>query len=44
MKNYRFIADDDTSNFCYRITEGISNGWQLYSETKMIFDLLGRCD
>ena len=38
MKGYRFITDDDTSNFCHRVTEAISNGWQLYGETKMTFD------
>ena len=38
MKAYRFITDDDTSQFCRRVTEALSNGWKLYSEPKMSFD------
>ena len=38
MKGYRFITDDDTSKFCLRVTEALSNGWKLYGETKMTFD------
>ena len=39
MKGYRFITNDDTSEFCHRVTEAISNGWTLYGEPKMIFDI-----
>ena len=38
MKGYRFITDDDTSQFCHRVTEALSNGWKLYGEPKMTFD------
>jgi len=38
MKGYRFIIDNDTSEFCYRVTEALSNGWILHGESKMIFD------
>ena len=38
MKGYRFITNDDTSEFCHRVTEAISNGWKLYGEPKMTFD------
>ena len=38
MKGYRFISDDDTSEFCHRVTEALSSGWKLYGEPKMIFD------
>ena len=38
MKAYRFITDDDTSQFCHRVTEALSNGWKLYGEPKMSFD------
>ena len=38
MKGYRFITDDDTSKFCHRVTEALSNGWKLHGEPKMIFD------
>ena len=39
MKGYRFITNDDTSEFCHRVTEAISNGWTLYGEPKMTFDI-----
>ena len=38
MKGFRFITDDDTSEFCHRVTEALSNGWTLYGETKMTYD------
>jgi len=38
VKAYRFITDDDTSKFCHRVTEALSNGWKLYGEPKMTFD------
>jgi len=38
MKAYRFITDDDTSEFCHRVTEALSNGWKLYGEPIMSFD------
>ena len=38
MKAYRFITDDDTSQFCQRVTEALSNEWKLYGEPKMSFD------
>lgn len=38
MKGYRFITEDETVEFCQRITEALSKGWQLYGEPKMVFD------
>jgi len=38
MRGYRFITDDDTSEFCHRVTEALSNGWELYGEPRMTFD------
>ena len=38
MKGYRLITEDDTSKFCHRVTEALSNGWKLYGEPKMTFD------
>ena len=38
MKGYRFITSDDTSEFCHRVTEALSNGWKLYGEPRMTFD------
>ena len=39
MKGCRFMRDDDTSKFCHRVTEALSNGWNLYSDPKMTFDI-----
>ena len=39
MKGYRFITDDDRSKSRHRVTEALSNGWSLYSEPKMTFDI-----
>ena len=44
MKGYRFITNDDTSEFCHRVTEALSNGWKLYGEPKMTFDKKKRCN
>ena len=38
MKGYRFITDDETIDFCQRVTEALSNGWKLHGEPKMTFD------
>ena len=38
MRGYRFITDDDTVRFCKRVTEALSNGWELYVEPKMMYD------
>ena len=38
MKGYRFITDDDTVDFCQRVTEALSNGWKLHGEPKMTYD------
>ena len=39
MKGYRFITDDDTSEFCHRVTEALSNGLKLHGEPTI--DMLG---
>ncbi len=38
MKAYRLITEDDTSNFCHRVTEAISNGWELHGSPSYAFD------
>jgi len=38
MKGYRFITEEDTSLFCHRVTEALSNGWVLHGEAKMTYD------
>lgn len=39
MKGYRFITDNDTSEFCHRISEALSNGWKLYREPQYTFNI-----
>jgi len=38
MIAYRFITEDDTSTFCHRVSEAISNGWQLHGTPAYAFD------
>jgi hypothetical protein len=38
MKAYRLITEDDTSDFCHRVTEAISNGWELHGSPSYAFD------
>ena len=38
MEGFRYITDDDTSEFCLRVTEALSNRWKLYGEPQMTFD------
>ena len=38
MKLYRFITNDDTSDFCHRVSEATSNGWELYGSPQHAFD------
>lgn len=38
MIAYRFITEDDTSSFCHRVSEAISNGWQLHGAPAYAFD------
>ena len=38
QKVYRFITDDDTSEFCHRVTEALSKGWELHGSPSYAFD------
>ena len=38
MKVYRFITNDDTSEFCHRVTEALSKGWSLHGDPQYAFD------
>ena len=38
MKAYRFITNDDTSDFCHRVTEALSKGWELHGSPTYAFD------
>ena len=35
---YRFITEDDTSQFCHRVSEALSKGWSLQGDPSMAFD------
>lgn len=38
MKAYRFITNDDTSEFCHRVTKALSEGWELHGSPSYAFD------
>ena len=35
---YRFITNDDTSEFCHRVSEALSKGWSLHGDPQYAFD------
>lgn len=35
---YRCITEDDTSQFCHRVSEALSKGWRLHGSAAMAFD------
>ncbi len=35
---YRCITEDDTSQFCHRVSEALSRGWQLHGSPAMAYD------
>lgn len=38
MQIYRFLTEDDTSDFCHKVTEALSKGWTLYGDPQYAFD------
>lgn len=38
MKLYRFLTADDTSDFCHKVSEALSKGWELYGSPTYAFD------
>ena len=38
MARYRFITNDDTSEFCDRVTKALAEGWTLYGDPQYAFD------
>ena len=38
MKFYRFLTGEDDSKFCHKVTEALSNGWELYGNPQLSFD------
>jgi len=39
MQIYRFITNDDDSQFCKRVSKALTEGWALYGEPKYVFDV-----
>ena len=38
MKIYRFLSADDTSEFCHKVSEALSKGWELHAGPTYAFD------
>lgn len=38
MQAYRFLTEDDTSEFCHKVTKALSEGWVLYGDPAYSFD------
>ncbi|MEP5758000.1 MAG: DUF1737 domain-containing protein [Litoreibacter sp.] len=38
MKAYRFLTNDDTSEFCHKVTKALADGWQLHGDPTYAFD------
>jgi hypothetical protein len=35
---YRLLTGPDDASFCHRISEALSNGWQLYGDPTLTYD------
>ena len=38
MKLYRLLTEDDTSEFCHKVTLALNKGWELHGSPTMAFD------
>lgn len=38
MKIYRLLTEDDTADFCHKVTEALNKGWELYGNPTYAFD------
>lgn len=38
MKLYRFLSEDDTSEFCHKVSKALSAGWELYGDPAYAHD------
>lgn len=38
MKLYRFLSADDTPEFCHKVSEALSKGWELYGGPTQAYD------
>jgi len=35
---YRLLTEDDTSEFCHKVSEALSKGWSLHGDPQYAFD------
>lgn len=38
MLAYRLLTEDDTPDFCHKVSEALSKGWVLHGSPTMTFD------
>lgn len=38
MNAYRFLTEDDTSEFCHKVTKALNEGWVLYGNPTYGYD------
>lgn len=38
MKLYRLLTEDDTADFCHKVTLALNKGWELHGSPSMTFD------
>ena len=38
MLVYRLLTEEDTSQFCHKVTRALSEGWELYGDPQYAFD------
>ena len=38
MQAYRLLTEDDTSEFCHKVSKALAEGWQLQGSPSMAFD------
>lgn len=35
---YRFLTEDDTSEFCHKVSDALAKGWTLYGDPQYAYD------
>lgn len=43
MKAYRYLTGKDDAAFCHRVTAALNDGWQLYGNPTLTFDVEKGC-
>ena len=38
MQAYRLLTEDDTSDFCHKVTDALSKGWSLWGDPQYAYD------